>query len=720
MIQKEILNIHGMHCTNCAKKVERVVSEIADVTFVQVNLLTEKVYIEYEQEETLNQVVNAINTLGYQVVFSSEAQEKKDNSFRQQVLLSVLFTLPLFYLAMGHMFRWPLPQLFHHDNTMAMTQLILSIPIIWLNRAYYRIGFKSLIQKSPNMDTLVAIGTSAAFLQSVIATYFIFQNKAVDIYFESGAIILTLITVGKYFEYLSKQKTTKSMQSLLNLTSKTALKVVGQTYKAVPIEVINVGDIILSKMGETIALDGVIVDGKTQVDESMLTGESLPVSKKIGDKVIGGTVNLSHVMTYQVTAIGQDTTLNQMVQLMAQASQSKMSLVQLTDKISKYFVPIMILLALLSSVVWFILGKDMVFISNIFITVLIIACPCALGLAIPTAVMVFTGKAARKGIMIKNGRALEQLGFVDTVILDKTGTITKGKPTVEQIVTRHLKQEEVFSLIASVEKQSNHPLAKAIMDYVDSLNLPLYDVRDFQVMEGFGVKGVVNGKTVVIGNVRLLQQQNSYQEPYDLALSQGKIPLFVMVNSELVGMITIFDEIKNSSQVAIEQLQRRGIQVMMVTGDNEKTAQYIAQQVGIRQVIAQVLPQDKSEIVKTLQNQGYNVAMVGDGINDSIALSQAMVGIAMGNGIDISVNSADIVLMKQDLLDVVHSIDISHQTTKLIKQNLFWAFIYNLVGVSLAMGVFYPVLLNPIFSGLAMSLSSISVILNAIRHNIGE
>lgn len=719
-IIKNTFQISGMSCTNCAKKIERKVSELPHVIFAQVNLLSEKMYVEYEENLSETEIEQAVQEVGYQIVHTLYEKEKADNQMRNRVLWSILFTLPLLYLAMGHMFNFPLPHLFHDDKVMVSVQLLLSIPIILLNKDYYRHGFKNLIERDPNMDSLVALGTSAAFLQGIVATFLIFNHYKVDIYFESGAIILTLITIGKYFEHLSKQKTTIMIKSLLNLSSNTAVKVINGDYKEVPIDIVNVGDVLVSKIGDKIVLDGEIVEGKSQIDESMLTGESLPITKTVGDNVIGGTINLSNVIYYRVNKVGKDTTLNQMVALMEEASQSKMSLVQLTDRIAKVFVPIIIFLAILSSLVWLIVSKDIVFSSNILIAVLIIACPCALGLAIPTAVMVFTGRAAKQGIMIKQGSALEQLKEVDTIILDKTGTITQGKPTVESIFIPSQK-EEIIALIASLENKSNHPLAKAVVTYAKNEKINLKTVEMFEVVDGIGVRGVVDKKQVAIGNKKIWPNETEYDKQYDQFVSQGKIPLFIVVDNQLVGMIIIFDLIKEKSVNAIRELQKRNIDVIMVTGDNEKTATYIANQVGISQVIAQVLPQDKANIVKDLQNQGKKVVMVGDGINDSIALSQAMVGIAIGNGIDVAMESADIVLMKQELNDIITAIDISYQTVRLIKQNLFWAFIYNIIGVPLAMGVFFAPfgwLLNPIFSGLAMSFSSISVVLNALRYTV--
>lgn len=719
-IIKNTFQISGMSCTNCAKKIERKVSELPHVIFAQVNLLSEKMYVEYEENLSETEIEQAVQEVGYQIVHTLYEKEKADNQMRNRVLWSILFTLPLLYLAMGHMFNFPLPHLFHDDKVMVSVQLLLSIPIILLNKDYYRHGFKNLIERDPNMDSLVALGTSAAFLQGIVATFLIFNHYKVDIYFESGAIILTLITIGKYFEHLSKQKTTIMIKSLLNLSSNTAVKVINGDYKEVPIDIVNVGDVLVSKIGDKIVLDGEIVEGKSQIDESMLTGESLPITKTVGDNVIGGTINLSNVIYYRVNKVGKDTTLNQMVALMEEASQSKMSLVKLTDRIAKVFVPIIIFLAILSSLVWLIVSKDIVFSSNILIAVLIIACPCALGLAIPTAVMVFTGRAAKQGIMIKQGSALEQLKEVDTIILDKTGTITQGKPTVESIFIPNQK-EEIIALIASLENKSNHPLAKAVVAYAKNEKINLKTVEMFEVVDGIGVRGVVDNKQVAIGNKKIWPNETEYDKKYDQFVSQGKIPLFIVVDNQLGGMIIIFDLIKEKSVNAIRELQKRNIDVIMVTGDNEKTATYIANQVGISQVIAQVLPQDKANIVKDLQNQGKKVVMVGDGINDSIALSQAMVGIAIGNGIDVAMESADIVLMKQELNDIITAIDISYQTVRLIKQNLFWAFIYNIIGVPLAMGVFFAPfgwLLNPIFSGLAMSFSSISVVLNALRYTV--
>ena len=607
----------------------------------------------------------------------------------------------------------------------ALIQLILVIPVMIVGRKFFISGFKNLVRLSPNMDSLIAIGTSAAFLYGIYAIVKIAGGDthfSMDLYFESGATILTLITLGKYLEAKTKGKTSEAIKKLMGLAPKKATIIVDGVEKVISIDEVKVGDVILVKPGEKLPVDGEIVEGTTTIDESMLTGESIPIDKNIGDKVFGASINKFGMFKYKATKVGKDTALAQIIKLVEQAQGSKAPIAKMADIISGYFVPTVITLAVISSIVWAISGKGLEFSLTIFIAVLVIACPCALGLATPTAIMVGTGKGAENGILIKSGVALEGAHKINTVVFDKTGTITEGKPKVTDIVTKGLSEDELLRYASSAEKGSQHPLGEAIVVAGVERGLELFDIASFKSVPGEGIVTLINDKNILIGNNKLMKNNNiditSVENDVKLLASQGKTPMYMAIDGDLAGVIAVADTLKANSKKAVEALHKLGIEVVMLTGDNEKTAQAIAKEVGIDKVVSDVLPGDKANEVKRLQDEGKNVAMVGDGINDAPALAMANIGIAIGSGTDVAIESADIVLMRSDILDVVGAIQLSKATIKNIKENLGWAFGYNTLGIPVAMGILYAFggpLLNPMIAAFAMSFSSVSVLLNALR-----
>lgn len=716
---EQLFRITGMHCAGCATRIEKNVNELKSVEQATVNLATETLYVvssDITNEQLLaQQVEQAVEDTGYKIAKNEEEVDQQAQAFRLRVIISVIFSIPLFYLAMGsHVFSWSMPHWLHNHFNMGLVQLLLSLPIIFVNRSYYTNGFKQLFKRQPNMDSLVAIGTLAAFLQGLVAVVLLAIGQHHDIYIESGAIILTLVTLGKYIEQVAKKKTTGAIKALLSLTPQKVQKVVDGQLETLPVEMIKVGDILRAKTGEYVALDGVVLTGKAYLDESVLTGETMAVTKTSGSQVVGGALVQNGSLDYMVTKVGKNTVLSQIIQLVERAQSSKAPISKLADKVSGVFVPIILVLALLTFIGWLIVGQSVEQALSFTIAVLVIACPCALGLATPTALMVGMGLGARKGIFIKNATALEQLHHIDCVLLDKTGTITNGKPIVTEVVGDI--DRSTLQMVASVESHSQHPLAKAIEAHYIGEYL---SVTDFKVIDGEGVVGVVNGYTVKIGNSRILPNQSDtvFNEKVEYYSKKGQTPVYVCVDDTVKGIIVIADSIKHSSKQAIELLQKQGIRVVMATGDNEQAAQAIADDTGISQVYAQVLPANKATIVEELQQQRLKVAMVGDGVNDAPALSQAHVGIAIGSGTQVAVESADVVLVHDDLMDVVRAIKLSKQTMKTVKMNLFWAFAYNVIGIPIAMGLFYPLVLNPMLAGLAMSFSSISVVLNALWLN---
>lgn len=727
--------ISGMTCASCASKIEKAVSSIENVTYASVNLATEKLSLTTSDSNVLSKVDEVVSKLGYTLYSldeNTDQEEKKKNELKniwRRFIVSTIFTIPVLYIAGAHMLNLPLPQIIDpmvNPITFALIQLFLTIPVISVSHSYYTVGFSSLIKGHPNMDSLIALGTSAAFSYGIFATWQIIQGNdsyTNELYFEAAAVILSLITLGKYLESLTKGKTSEAIKKLMGLAPKTATIIRDGIELSLPIEAVVVGDTIITKPGEKLPVDGIVIDGRTSIDESMLTGESIPVEKKIGDKVIGSSINKNGLIKYEATRVGEDTTLSQIIKLVEDAQTSKAPIAKLADIISGYFVPIVILVSLVASVLWFISGQSILFSLTILISVLVIACPCALGLATPTAIMVGTGKGAENGILIKSGEALETTHQLKTIIFDKTGTITEGKPIVTDIVTaENIDKNFLLFLAASAEKGSEHPLGEAIVLEAKKNSIELVDPTSFEALSGLGIKANLDGLDISLGNEKYFETQNidisKLKEDSNRLASEGKIPMFISNNQIPLGIIAVADTVKPTSMFAIEQLKKLGIKVIMLTGDNKRTAKAIAKQVGIDYVISEVLPQDKAQHVKTYQAEGQKVAMVGDGINDAPALAQADIGIAIGSGTDIAIESADIILMKDDLQSVPTAIELSKKTIRNIKENLFWAFAYNILGIPVAMGVLYIFggpLLSPIIAGAAMSFSSVSVLLNALR-----
>lgn len=759
--------IEGMSCAACASRIEKVLSQLNGVTMASVNLATEKATVTYEPEKIrLSEIKQAIAQAGYKALEiegrqaideDRQRKEQEIKKLKSSFFVSALFSLPLLYLAMGPMFpwlNWPVPPGLHPMEfplRHALVQLALVIPVLIAGARFYTSGFKAIRQGSPNMDSLIAMGTAAAIFYSLYSIYKITDGSlghVENLYFETAGVIITLILLGKTLEAISIGRTSEAIKKLIELTPKTALVIQNGQEIAIPVEEVEVGDLLLVKPGERIPVDGVVLDGYTSVDESMLTGESIPVEKKAGDQVIGATMNKYGAITLQATKVGSETALAQIIKLVEEAQGSKAPIAKMADIVSGYFVPIVFYVALLSALAWYLAGKSLVFALTIFISVLVIACPCALGLATPTAIMVGTGKGAEYGILFKSGEALESTHKIDAIVFDKTGTITEGIPEVTDLLTAaellaendQLEKEQsarqygnagmqwdehrtwLLQYAASAEKDSEHPLGEAIVKAAQKAKLELFKPEQFEALPGKGIATVVNGTEVLLGNRQLLQERGIDPGPLentaDHLASEGKTPMYLAVEGKIAGLIAVADVVKASSAQAIAQLQKMGIEVVMMTGDNTQTAQSIAQQVRITRVLAEILPEHKAEEIKKLQAEGRNVAMVGDGINDAPALAQANIGIAIGSGTDVAIESADIVLMRSDLQDVPTAIKLSRSTIRNIKQNLFWAFGYNIAGIPLAAGLLYLFggpLLNPIFSAAAMSLSSISVVTNALR-----
>ncbi|MBU5454521.1 heavy metal translocating P-type ATPase [Caproiciproducens sp. MSJ-32] len=732
------IKIEGMTCAACAKAVERVTRKLDGVVESNVNLATEKLTISYEADKLrLSEIKKAIEKAGYkaieEVVTVDSDKEKKERDIEtlwKKFIVAAIFTVPLLYISMGHMVGAPLPKFLDpHFNpgAFALAQLILTIPVVIAGNKYYKVGFKTLFKGSPNMDSLIAIGTSAAVVYGIFATYKIFTGHheyAMDLYFESAATIITLITLGKYLEAVSKGKSSEAIKKLMGLAPKTALVIRNGKEEEISIDEVEVGDIIVVKPGEKMPVDGEVVEGITSVDESMLTGESIPVEKNVGDKIIGASINKNGTIKYRATKVGKDTALSQIIKLVEEAQGSKAPIAKLADIISGYFVPIVIVLAVISGLGWYFIGKESgVFSLTIFIAVLVIACPCALGLATPTAIMVGTGKGAEYGVLIKSGEALETAHKIQTIVFDKTGTITEGKPKVTDIIVSNgLHENDLLQLAASAEKGSEHPLAEAIVKAAEEKGLEFRKVNFFKAIPGLGIEVNIDEKSIFIGNRKLMNENKisleNLEEVSNRLAEEGKTPMYISIDNKIAGIIAVADTVKENSKRAIERLHAMGIEVAMITGDNKKTAEAIAKQVGIDRILAEVLPEDKANEVKKLQVEGEKVAMVGDGINDAPALAQADIGIAIGSGTDVAMESADIVLMRSDLMDVPTAVELSKSTIRNIKQNLFWAFGYNTIGIPVAMGllhIFGGPLLNPMIAGAAMSLSSVSVVTNALR-----
>ena len=738
--QKEYI-IEGMSCASCAMTIENAVSKIPGVDKASVNLATEIMTVEANDSVTPEDIAKVVDGVGYSArprgksveEELEEKNEKKEAHLREMkrnLTISAIFAVPLLFIAMADMVGIPMPAFLspmQSPVSYVLIQLALVLPIIWLGRRFFVDGFKALSKGHPNMDSLVALGTSAAFLYSLYGTYHVLEGHAhfaMNLYYESAGVILTLITLGKYFEDVSKGKTSMAIQTLVGLAPKMAMVLRDGQEVEIPVEEVQVGDLIRVKPGEKVPVDGVVTEGNSTVDESMLTGESIPVSKAVGDEVIGASLNKTGSFILKATKIGKDTALSQIIQLVEQAQGSKAPIAKLADKVSGVFVPIVIVLALVSGLAWYFLGQESwVFALTITISVLVIACPCALGLATPTAIMVGTGKGAENGILLKSGEALEEANHVNMVVFDKTGTITNGTPVVTDVVTADSTDADaLIRLAASLEVASEHPLGEAIVAKAKEQGAAFDEVTNFEAIPGFGIKGHVGETLVFLGNEKWMRENGlvdeAMNEKANRFAEQGKTPLYIGYNDAVQGLIVVADTVKESSARAIQTLHEMGIQVAMMTGDHERTAQAIAAEVGIDRVFSEVLPQDKANYVSKLQEEGYIVAMVGDGINDAPALAQAQVGIAIGTGTDVAIESADAVLMKSDLMDVPAMLKLSRATIRNIKENLFWAFAYNVIGIPFAMGVlhlFGGPLLNPMIAGAAMSFSSVSVVLNALR-----
>lgn len=729
--------VTGMTCAACSAHVEKAVSRLSGVQSAPVNLMLGSMTVTYDEKAvTEGDIIAAVKAAGYGASPASQTDQgqlrrDQDAALRRRkkhLIWSVVFLVPLFYLSMGHMMGLPLPQVLHtHPLLLACLQLALVIPILILNRNYFTVGFSRLVKLSPNMDSLVAVGAAAGLVYSLIEMGLLAAGQVSgmpDLYFESAGMILTLVTVGKYLEERSRGKTTGAISALLALAPESAVVRRQGQELTIPTEEIVAGDTVIVRQGGRIPVDGVITDGHAAVDESAITGESLPVAKVPGDAVTSATVTSSGYLELRATRVGGDTTLSQIIRLMEEAASSKAPISRLADRISGIFVPAVMAISLTAALLWaFVGGMDVRFCLSIAIAVLVISCPCALGLATPVAIMVGTGQAAQQGILIKSAESLELLHKVQTVVLDKTGTVTMGQPRVTDILCAPgVTEEELLCVAASAEKPSEHPLAHAIVEESQARHIPLCPVSDFRSVPGGGIRTTLSGEAVLAGNAGYLAQNGvslaAMESDAHRLAEDGKTPLFFAESGRLLGCVAVADVVKPDSAKAIAALRRMGRRVVLLTGDNQRTANAIARQIGVDQVIAQVLPQDKAKCVAQLQQQGQRVAMVGDGVNDAPALAQADVGLAIGAGTDIAIESADVVLMKSSLLDIPAAMDLSRAVLRNIKQNLFWAFFYNSIGIPVAAGVLYPALhltLNPMLAAAAMSLSSVCVVSNALR-----
>ena len=749
---KEKYNITGMSCAACSAKVERAVGKLDGVENVSVNLLTNSMQVEYKEDKlSSNDIIKNIADAGYGASLATDSKQKKEEksikktnddaiaSMKFRLKVSIVFLVILMYFSMGSMIGLPLPKFLSGEGNpvgFALTQLLLVLPVMYVNRKYYISGFKSLFHLSPNMDTLIAVGSGAAFTYGVIAIYvmgYALNNSdmhtvteyRMNLYFESVSMILTLITLGKFFETGSKARTTDAISKLIDLSPKRANVLRDGVEENILTEDVVVGDIVIVRPGESIPVDGMIIEGSTSVDESAITGESIPVQKEKGDKLIAATINKNGSVRIKATEVGEDTAISRIIALVEEASSSKAPIAKMADKVAGVFVPVVMGIALVTFIVWLALGYDFSFALNCAIAVLVISCPCSLGLATPVAIMVGTGKGAENGILIKSADALETTHSIDTVVLDKTGTVTEGKPVVTDILAFDIDENEFLKLAAGVESASEHPLAEAIVEKAKEKSLEIVSPTEFQAISGRGIVASVNGSKIIAGNEQAIKDQYGNSENFtevfkkgnELA-AEGKTPMYFGKDGKLLGIIAVADTIKKDSKEAIQALKNRNIDVVLLTGDHKNTAMAIAKEAGIKKVIAEVLPTDKEEHIRELMEAGHKVAMVGDGINDSPALARADVGIAIGAGTDIAIESADIVLMHSSLKDVATAIDLSKAVIRNIKQNLFWAFFYNSIGIPLAAGVFYLSLgwkLSPMFGAAAMGMSSVCVVSNALR-----
>lgn len=751
---KQKFNVKGMTCSACSASVEKNIKKLEGAKDVNVNLITNSMTVEYD--ETIldnNEIIKTVEKVGYGASLYKDAdkvdkekgreQEENDtaktqeNELKYRVIVSFVFLIPLFYIAMGPMVNLPIPSfLTGQENAInfAFTQLLLTLPIVYINRKYYSVGFKTLFRANPNMDSLIALGSGAALVYGIFAIYRIgyglghgdmdlVMQYSHDLYFESAGMILALITMGKYLEARSKGRTSEAISKMIDLAPKIATVIRDGNEVEVPVEDVVVDDILVVRPGQNIPVDGLIIEGSASIDQSALTGESIPVEKNIGDKVIAATTNKTGYFKFKATQVGEDTTFAQIIELVEEASSSKAPISKLADKISGIFVPVVIIIAIVATITWLILGYPFEFAMSIGIAVLVISCPCALGLATPVAIMVGTGKGASHGILIKSAEALETLHSVSSVVLDKTGTITEGQPKVTDIIVfNDTSEKEFLRIAASIEKPSEHPLAEAIISKAKEENIDTTEVDSFKAVSGRGIEATIDGIDYKAGNFAYMEENDVDVEEHikmaDKFADEGKTPLFFAENKKLVGVVAVADVVKPTSKTAIKQLKNMGIHVVMLTGDNTRTANAIQKQLDLDHVVADVLPQDKEREIRRLQESGSKVAMIGDGINDAPALVRADVGVAIGAGTDVAIESADIVLMNSNLQDAVIAIELSKATIKNIKQNLFWAFFYNTLGIPLAAGVLYApfaLTLNPMFAAAAMSLSSVFVVTNALR-----
>ncbi len=733
--------IKGMTCASCSSAVERVTRKMEGVSESNVNLATNRMTITYEERSVTPQdIMDRVERAGFEA--SPEEDKGKDQTreeeeelqeghrrMKRRLIGAICLAIPLLYVSMGHMVPIPMPlpsiiDMHEAPFNFALTQLILTVCILICGRKFYIVGFKTLFRGHPNMDSLVAIGTGSAFIYSLVMTVMIPSDPSAvhNLYYESSAVVVTLVMLGKYMESKSKGKTSEAIKKMMELAPDTAVRLVDGKEEQVQIDQIAVGDILLIRPGSRVPLDGKVVGGNSSVDESMLTGESIPVEKDLDDLVIGGSLNYNGSLQVEVTHTGSDTTLSKIIKLMEEAQGRKAPISKLADRVAGYFVPTVLVIAVLAAVIWALTGQELAFVLTVFVSVLVIACPCALGLATPTAIMVGTGLGATHGILIKSGEALEIAHKVDTVVLDKTGTVTLGQPRVVRIVSRNLPKEKLLEIAAACEVPSEHPLGQAIVREAAEQDLKLEKAEDFQSVTGQGIRASYQGQTILVGNARMMEAAGVdiavLEAESESAAEKGQTPMYVVADQVLEGFISVADTVKENSAEAISQIKGLGVQVYMLTGDHQKTADHIGSLVHVDHVIAQVMPGDKAAVVQKLQDEGKRVMMVGDGINDAPALAQADVGVAIGSGSDIAIESGDIVLMKSDLMDVYRAIRLSKGTIRNIKQNLFWAFIFNSLGIPVAAGVLHAFggpLLNPIFAGLAMSFSSVFVVSNALR-----
>ena len=748
---KQKFEITGMTCTACSAHVERAVRKLPGVESADVSLMTNSMVARYDERAvTAEEIVQAVRGEGYGAALPGGGKgrggareetplEEELAGMKRRLIWSFVFLIPLFYISMGHMLGAPLPAfLVGTENALAfgLTQLLLTLPILYINDKYYKVGFKTLWHRAPNMDALIAVGSAAAVIYGVFAIYQMgwglghgdlarVERYHMDLYFESAGMILTLITLGKFLETRSRGKTGQAIARLMDLAPKTAFVQREGAEVEIPVEEVRVGDRVVVRPGQSIPVDGVVVEGTSAVDESALTGESIPVDKGPGDKVAAASLNKSGAFVFEASRVGEDTTLAQMIRLVEEAASSKAPIAKLADRVAGVFVPVVMAIALAAAAAWLLTGHSATQALTAGVAVLVISCPCALGLATPVAIMVGTGKGAEHGILIKSAQALETLCHVDTVVLDKTGTLTQGKPVVTDILPGDaLEEEGLLTLAACLEAPSEHPLATAIVDRARELGLTCAPVSEFEAIHGRGVRASLGGRTFLGGNLAMMEEAGAELGDFPLRAEelagQGKTPLYFADGERVLGLIAVADTPKPTSAAAVSAFRALGLEVVMLTGDNQRTAQAIGGELGVTQVMAQVLPQDKERMVRQLQEQGKKVAMVGDGINDAPALARADVGLAIGAGTDVAIESADIVLMKSDLLDAAAAVELSRATIRNIKENLFWAFFYNSLGIPLAAGVFYALgwtdfMLNPMFAAAAMSMSSVCVVTNALR-----